>query len=220
MRPAGATPPEGAEKKGIAGKGVAGRKRGCSTPLTTETNVGAAPEAISAAKGEANVEKKDEAKGGAAVEAAARVGTLAVAGEEKGEGTAGKTAPREEERGVSATEREVASRMAGPQAEEPETAKEPTEEEEEPEEAKVNAELELIAIQPCVRIEFNVTNSKDCCPIYWRERNSHFITRVGRGCPAQSWQFPAGENPEQPELQTAARRPDTARRVCGYDITQ
>jgi hypothetical protein len=84
----------------------------------------------------------------------------------------------------------------------------------------VNAELELIATQPYVRIEFNVTGSKDCCPIYWGERSSHFNTHAGRGCPAQSWQFPAGENPEPPELQIVARGPNTARRVRRYDVTQ
>ncbi len=180
MRPTGVTPTEGAETNGITDKGVAGRKKGCPSPLTTEANVGAAPAAIRAAKGGADAEKKGEAEGKAATGAARKAGTLAIAGKEKGGGTAGKAVPREEERGVSATEREVASRRTGPQAEEPEAAEEPAGKTEEPEEAKVNAELEFIAIQPYVRIEFNVTSSRDCCPIYWGERSSHFNIHARR----------------------------------------
>jgi hypothetical protein len=59
----------------------------------------------------------------------------------------------------------------------------------------------------------DVTSSKDCCPIYWGERSSHCNTHAGRGCTAQSQQFPAGENPELPELQIATQRSDTTRMV-------
>jgi hypothetical protein len=86
-----------------------------------------------------------------------------------GAGAAPEAAPRDKEAwGVSATEREVASRTKGAQAAEAAAAEEPKEEEEVPGRAKVNAELESITIQPCVRIEFNVTNRRDCCPFIGR----------------------------------------------------
>jgi hypothetical protein len=69
-RPTGAIPPEEAKTNGVAGKGVAGRKKGCPAPLTTEANVGAAPAAIKAANGGADAEKKGEAEGRAAMGAA------------------------------------------------------------------------------------------------------------------------------------------------------
>ncbi len=69
--------------------------------------------------------------------------------------------------GVSATEREVASPKERAQAAGAAATEEPKEEGV-PERAKVNAELESITIQPCVRIEFNVTSSKDCCPFIER----------------------------------------------------